>query len=112
MVFTKPSGCIIQVSKDAVLALENAGILVKGCSIVQVMVGSVGPGQIPMLSDAKLPVADLFVRQSWYNDLRVRIVISRDNVVPNRRTVIERLVLADRRNGGALACWDRGVRSL
>ena len=70
-------------SEDAVLALENVGIFVPSRPVVRIVVGPIRPSQVTKLSDAELPVADLFVRQPRDNDLRVRIDVSSDNVVPD-----------------------------
>ena len=67
--------------EDAILALEHVVVLVEGVPVLHVVVGPVRSGQVAVLSDAKLSVANLFISQPGHNDLRVPVSVTSDDVV-------------------------------
>lgn len=79
--FAESGGRVIQVSKDAILALKHVLILLPGRPVVWVVVGLVRPGQVAKLSNTELPVAHLLIRQAGNDHLRVGVVLSGDDVV-------------------------------
>ena len=82
--------------ENAVLALEDGLVLSPGTAIVRVGVRPVWAGQVAVLCDTELPIADLFVRQAGNDDLRVGVMLTRNDVVVHGGAVIQSFILADR----------------
>ena len=94
-VFAESRGSIVQVGENTVLALEDVPVLVESSPVVRIVVGPVRAGQVAVLRDTELAIADLFIRQPGNDHLRVRVGIARDDVVVHGRAVIQGLILAD-----------------
>lgn len=81
--------CVIQVSKDAVLSLENASILTDGLLVVRVEIERIRPCKVPDLCYAQFTVAYLLIQKAGFNLMRMNISISSYDIMVDTAPIVE-----------------------